>query len=1259
MDALARLSAANADFERRDAALQKELQEVRARARVTPEGRPVTESIDPRGQVISEQFTQETIVRRTGRPVLAIIRNQARLVFEEADSPIWKERLERAGAALALAASAVGRVEVQGHSLAWLGTGWLVSPDIIVTNRHVAEEFGRRRGAEFVFRQGIAGAAMTASIDFLEELERQDSLSFGLSEILHIEDEDGPDLAFLRVRAAGGPALAKSIALSAALPQLDETVAVIGYPARDSRIPDLDLMDRIYGTRYDKKRLAPGQILQAGPRQLRHDCTTLGGNSGSAVISLATGEAVGLHFAGTFLTANFAVPSIVVQQRLEQLTRTASTRRAVLPPPTEGGVIDAPAQSGQPAPARSAASVSFNLPLRVTVDIDAPAAGGGVSVNVASQGSEDLRQEGEGEPATDPPPPDAPRPERIAWSADVFSVALSEALARYDSKAADTLIKAFEQHAASRSYPQAALYANRDLAALRKKRQFVLMRRYAEAASASGTQNMRVQRQHGQALIELGEFDAARAILQDVVTRGDVNRDEEFEALGLIGRSYKQEYVDHPADPEAGERLRRAVEAYQSVYGRNESMLWHGINVATCTLRAHRDGLQWADASRAQRVANAVFEKIQILEAEAKDRTPALDVWDYATRVEALLILNRIAEAEASLDVYLAHPDMDAFEVSSTHRQFTQMLQMPPGTRIMERLREAVERFRGGGALGDAATPLQDARVSVLLRVSDPNWQPQPSDVLVHSRTGGVITAEGSRDSLRRLLQDPAVISLEESRPGGTTECVRSVPFINVNVNAQYVGPEGTVYTERGDGALIAVIDDGIDIQHQAFLAADGTPRIVSIWDQTNTGTPPAGFTYGAYYDAAAIAAAVAAKVDLGIGRNDEGHGTHVASIAAGRACGSFAGGVAPEASLLVVITDNRSSIGYSRPHADALVFIDDEATRLKLPVVVNVSQGMNAGAHDGKSPLETRFNAFCSASPGRVVVKSAGNEGDQEGHAKFSVGQDMLSTLQWRRAQAAQWPSEHIELWWRYGNELEFRLGSPSGLWSPWVTRGQARVTGMFASDGVPPMSSAGGTGYRLELVPSHPNHGDSLLRIDLDSATEIQSGVWQLDVVGRKVGQEATIHAWIERGDPVPSRFKNFQSNEVTLSIPGTAEYVITVGAIDPARPIRVGPFSSLGPTRDNREKPDVVAPGVAISAARSGTATDVVKKDGTSMAAPHVTGAIALVLSKGKKAGDVPTAMQIAVALRQNTLNHTSRWTGSEGYGVIDVTALLAAF
>ncbi len=321
-DALARLEAANAALERRDAPLQEELQEARDRARVIPEGLATAEAVEVDGQRIPfERFAQETIVRKTGRPVLAIIRNQARLELEAPDSRIWKQRLQLAEDALTRAASAIGRIEVQGHSLGWLGTGWLVAPDIIVTNRHVAEEFGRRRGGDFVFRQGIAGAAMTASIDFLEEQERRDSLSFALSEILHIEDDDGPDLAFLRVGASGKHTLAKPIALSAATAQIDETVAVIGYPARDSRIPDADLMDKIYGNTYDTKRLAPGQILRASRQQVQHDCTTLGGNSGSAIISLGTGDAVGLHFAGTFLTANFAVPSLLVQERLEQVLR--------------------------------------------------------------------------------------------------------------------------------------------------------------------------------------------------------------------------------------------------------------------------------------------------------------------------------------------------------------------------------------------------------------------------------------------------------------------------------------------------------------------------------------------------------------------------------------------------------------------------------------------------------------------------------------------------------------------------------------------------------------------------------------------------------------------------------------------------------------------------------------------------------------------------------------------------------------------------
>jgi endonuclease G len=172
--------------------------------------------------------------------------------------------------------------------------------------------------------------------------------------------------------------------------------------------------------------------------------------------------------------------------------------------------------------------------------------------------------------------------------------------------------------------------------------------------------------------------------------------------------------------------------------------------------------------------------------------------------------------------------------------------------------------------------------------------------------------------------------------------------------------------------------------------------------------------------------------------------------------------------------------------------------------------------------------------------------------------------------------------------------------------------------------------------------------------------------------VPEGGEIHAWIERSSGVPSMFVNHPDEEMTLSIPGTAQNVITVGAVgsvddngaqravNAGEPIAVGDFSSYGPTRDRRQKPDVCAPGVEVRAARAGTSTNIIDMKGTSMAAPHVTGAIALLLSRTAAAGGpIPTSTQIASALRQKTKNYTSRWDRGQGFGVVDVAALLAAF
>jgi endonuclease G len=302
----------------------------------------------------------------------------------------------------------------------------------------------------------------------------------------------------------------------------------------------------------------------------------------------------------------------------------------------------------------------------------------------------------------------------------------------------------------------------------------------------------------------------------------------------------------------------------------------------------------------------------------------SVPVWDRATRVEALIALDRFDEADQALDEYLTDPEMDAFEVTSTYRQFDQVLQLrvhPQGHALFERLWRAVDRYRAGGAW---STPSQrpgaerSALMPMLVRVSNPDWTPS-ADVPgldIDARLGTVISVRGSKETVQALLRDPSVISIEESRLVITPECEQSLPFIGVR------GPGGAPPSgESGDHALIAVVDDGIDVLHQAFTDENGQTRIVGVWDQNDpSGPPPRGFDYGTFHPRESIDGHLRANTfPPALGRNVHGHGTHVASIAAGRAVGTFAGGVAPGARLLVVVCRPGESIGYSKSHLDAL----------------------------------------------------------------------------------------------------------------------------------------------------------------------------------------------------------------------------------------------------------------------------------------------------------------------------------------------------
>jgi len=305
----------------------------------------------------------ESIVMRRERPVLAIRENSAHLVFvDAADSAIWEARLKDARSGLDKAIRAVGRIELEGGPLAWAGTGWLVHDNIVVTNRHVAEIFAERAAGGFNFSRGSQGQ-IRASVDYLQEFDNPNTLVFRLIRPLHIEPAPGPDVAFFETDVVSGQErLASQVALSKR-PRATPNVATIGYPAQDGRIPDQALMERIYGGRYDKKRLAPGAITSLSGTRILHNCTTLGGNSGSIVVDLDSGEALGLHFSGTFLSTNYAVRSDVVQQLLDRVrSRRAPVGRGL------GGAREAQAV-GATVNALAGGAGQITIPLIISVSV--------------------------------------------------------------------------------------------------------------------------------------------------------------------------------------------------------------------------------------------------------------------------------------------------------------------------------------------------------------------------------------------------------------------------------------------------------------------------------------------------------------------------------------------------------------------------------------------------------------------------------------------------------------------------------------------------------------------------------------------------------------------------------------------------------------------------------------------------------------------------------------------------------------------------
>ncbi len=282
-------------------------------------GRSGLESRDGRNALL------EAIVRIANRPPLTIRNGRVDLAgmpVGEFDPGVdgWIKSVEPM-------LGSIGRIEFINHDMDWGGTGWVIRRDgghlIIATNRHVAEIVARRTssgGGVFMFVPG-GGGRYGASIDFFEEVDalQDQARSAPILRFDYLAADDAADVAFARIAE-----VPKAFGVDP-LPLADtdtkegekEHIAVVGYPARDSR-NDATHMERYFQGLYDVKRLSPGLMHNRGNgNRLIHDATTLGGNSGSPVISLERKAVVGLHFSGRYGVGNSAVRVSTLKQLLD------------------------------------------------------------------------------------------------------------------------------------------------------------------------------------------------------------------------------------------------------------------------------------------------------------------------------------------------------------------------------------------------------------------------------------------------------------------------------------------------------------------------------------------------------------------------------------------------------------------------------------------------------------------------------------------------------------------------------------------------------------------------------------------------------------------------------------------------------------------------------------------------------------------------------------------------------------------------------
>ncbi len=492
------------------------------------------------------------------------------------------------------------------------------------------------------------------------------------------------------------------------------------------------------------------------------------------------------------------------------------------------------------------------------------------------------------------------------------------------------------------------------------------------------------------------------------------------------------------------------------------------------------------------------------------------------------------------------------------------------------------------------------------------------------------------------------------------------------SMDAAGITPAGElpVLNNQGAGVIVGFVDTGINYTDSLFRNVDGSTRIIGIWDQTNnsdnsnnieneTAKPFSAFSalYGTQYTAEEINLALNSDNPASIvpTRDENGHGTFLASIAAGnRDERAGFSGAAPQASIAMVKL--KPAKQYLRDFyliqdgADAyqendimmgVSYLYFLARKYSMPLVVCIPLGTNMGSHMGMSRLGQYLNQV-SLSNGSAVITAAGNETGARHHFRAVMDAD----------------TDEVTAELRVG---EREAGFSMELWAENMgayTVGFISPTGEVAREISVPLRGENTVSFLLEQTQitvytqiADVSSGSQFIFMRFENP---MSGIWRI-LIRNSLDIRETFHIWLPvRGFISDETYFLRPDPDTIITDPGNARYPITVTAYDHTKN-SIYIHASRGYSLSGRIKPDLAAPGVNILGA-SVSGRRLTRMSGTSVSAAHLAGAAAILLNWGVLNANYPylnTPVLKSIFVRGAQRNPALTYPNREfGYGTLNL-------